>query len=824
MSALQYLNVMTKKIKQSDKKIVDTTTKEKKQFKHGNNIVMKVGTYKGYLGYVYEYFPSKVEIELEDQQYVDVSKYGDHPIGSTITTEFGDSTIIEKKKKVIMFNMIEKLPETEKEIELKNNEESLLTYAQSTIKQSFKKFHLNFNEDDVMPIIQYKKDGNLRIGIYTKSNDKYDYVCPIRFPQTPIPNTESIDILEKEKTQLISKLSEKIIKEGSLDCGQDIQKIKKKNILSPVNYIVIKGEYKGLYSDNGYEIIPSKYLISYKKSIEIIKSQLKRKTSKLFEITSGSYKGKTAEIIRTFPSHLSIYINAIGKKITTHMVKENDKYVERKIYPSDVFYMDLLLNNNNSFEVKQITEDNTIIGLEDTQMGLIPRQIKQNEIASLHPGFAFTESTKENIKLEESVYSYGDQTLEETDFQENEDGEEEQFEELEPEEEQEEQEQNVESEFIEEETYKSSYKDIERITFQGELLTKDQQKIKTRIEKITNLFSINVIDEYKLIDIITQSIKDVKRKLKNANLDFWNVSDEKYIIATLVLFDIIKSGFGHMISNIGDDMLSSYIRTLLSETRPFFNKKDYSNSIFTKSEWSDSFTVDDKIFKALVNSRDDVEIHKYIMMKCISFMESIYGKINLDIKMKKQDDLISLGKRKYEDEPRTRITVKDIFTENVTSDANTILWGIAYQPLLEKYKTKLIEKINDEKSNKTTKLIYDYVLQNLEKGMFVIPEIKQLSETTKSELDKLRYEKLNTIWSNLLNNAKEIYTKLEKEKQQKRKERESQRKELLSKRETISTMKKLKTFGLEDTDEDLELIQERKYPEQLEKMVKKYKL
>jgi hypothetical protein len=173
-----------------------------------------------------------------------------------------------------------------------------------------------------------------------------------------------------------------------------------------------------------------------------------------------------------------------------------------------------------------------------------------------------------------------------------------------------------------------------------------------------------------------------------------------------------------MISNIGEDTLTAYIDELISGSRPFFNKKDYTNSIFTKDGWSDSFQTNKQIFKALLNTKDYLQIHKYIMQNCILVLEDIYGKVNLDIKTKEIPGLTTLGKRKYEDEPRTRITLKDIFTQNVTSDATTILWGIVYQPLLEKYKSKLIEKINDDDSNKTTKIVYDYVLQNLERGLF----------------------------------------------------------------------------------------------------------
>jgi flagellar biosynthesis regulator FlaF len=203
-------------------------------------------------------------------------------------------------------------------------------------------------------------------------------------------------------------------------------------------------------------------------------------------------------------------------------------------------------------------------------------------------------------------------------------------------------------------------------------------------------------------------------------------------------------------------------------------------------------------------------------------IEKIYGKINLDIQPKKQESLTVLGKRKYEDEPRKRITVKDIFTKNVTPDANKILWGIAYQPLLDKYKSKLIEKINDPNSNKTTKLVYDYVLQNLERGLFAVEEIKKLSNESKSQIDILKFDKMSKIWQSLLNDAKIIYNKLEKEKVSKIQEIEKEKEALKLKRETISAAKKLKSIELSDDEDDLtELKSDKKYPPYLERIAKK---
>jgi hypothetical protein len=122
MSAIQYLNVMTKKIAKDETKPSSSNVvqkKEKKQFKHGSNVIMKLGTYKGYYGYVYDFYPAKVEVEIEDQQYINAEVYGKKKIGSTIVTEFGDSTIIDKKKKMYQMNYYWKIFSLKKNKKLK---------------------------------------------------------------------------------------------------------------------------------------------------------------------------------------------------------------------------------------------------------------------------------------------------------------------------------------------------------------------------------------------------------------------------------------------------------------------------------------------------------------------------------------------------------------------------------------------------------------------------------------------------------------------------------------------------------------------------------
>ena len=77
--AQQISTGLTIKEKETPKK--EIVTKSKKSFKHSSNIILKKGTYKGYLGYVQEFKPQQYEVEMYEQDFISEMEYGKREIG-----------------------------------------------------------------------------------------------------------------------------------------------------------------------------------------------------------------------------------------------------------------------------------------------------------------------------------------------------------------------------------------------------------------------------------------------------------------------------------------------------------------------------------------------------------------------------------------------------------------------------------------------------------------------------------------------------------------------------------------------------------------------
>lgn len=66
----------------------------KKSYIHGINVIFKNGIYKGYHGFVSDFFPATYELTKSGHAFIEAEKYGElKPIGTKIPTEFGESII-----------------------------------------------------------------------------------------------------------------------------------------------------------------------------------------------------------------------------------------------------------------------------------------------------------------------------------------------------------------------------------------------------------------------------------------------------------------------------------------------------------------------------------------------------------------------------------------------------------------------------------------------------------------------------------------------------------------------------------------------------------
>lgn len=780
MSALTFMKSLTQKIAQQEPSVVQSTVissnqqktqekPQKKKFTHGKNIIMKTGTYKGYYGFVYDFHPAKFEVEIEETQY----------IPKNAIDQFPNAKIVEEIPKLYVIN----------------------------VSKSELPFEVRMPGTGLMTVVAYKDNETIRLANYVNTrNDECDLVL-LNTSVNLVSEFEKLKIVEKENkkddSQIIQMLLENLseqIKNNTLEPQMSISCDKSK-IISPEYYFVLykssnvndpnyQGEYGKLV-----KIIDEQYLIKTNRSIMFAKGDIREvKSDKTVILKHQSYKDKNAKFVKKHPAYLSVFIDAIGKKVNSHLVEINGKYAHRPITPNDVFYMDLLLKNGNLFEVKDIFDDK-IIGVEKADR-YIPREITENDIESYQPGFILSSDISESgpsAQEESEEFVYDEDNLD----KELEDDEEEVEEDVQDAEEY----MKLFEEEGEEQEYKASYKDAERTFVAKTQLSKKQLELKNKIDTILGLYGLNEdVNVYNLITAVEQMIEKFQNLLQKANIVFWKGSDEKFIIATIVLHEIVKKGYGSSIASPKQDLLTKYISDL-SEKKKFFNKKDIDQSILLQNNWTDMFTVNDTILKSLVKSKDFSQLYKLIIENTLKIVEYYIGKINMESRyIVKEADLIPLGKKKVE--IVKLIYPKDLVSGNIPDTAERIFWGKNFIRLISQYKESIANKINTSTSN-TNKVVYEYVLNNLERAPFALKELEDSIKKTNLKIEQLKYNTLKTVYNQLLEKIEKIIKLKEAEKEKTLSDIVEEKEKMLKRRREVSKTKELisdlENLELDDT-------------------------
>lgn len=749
MSSLDFLSNLAKKVsnmtlKPSAKIASKKTTK--KHFTHTNNIIMKRGTYKGYYGFVYEFFPAKYEVEIDEESYVPVIRYGQKKIGETFLTEFGNAKVLNRIPTLYGIKV--------------DNEE------------------IRFPREDLLHITYDSKNNKLLL-INSVSFENEDKLC----------KGIVLDIKGNSEKEMLDNLS-KAIKTGIYNI-QNKSTIDIKCHNTEYYFVITKPQQASLINHQGQygtllRVIDEQYHITYKKRIMLSMTEVTKTNKKSIAIKKGPYKNKTGYIISKHVAYLTVYIDAIGRRVNNHMVKEGDKFVQKPITPNDVFYMDLKLKNNNFFEVKTILDNGNMIGLEKTYNDFIPREISMNDIAAQQPGFSFTEVQHVSFIETDKFQSDTDESLVV-----NDDDDDDNVSAIDYNEE-------LLDEIIEDPVqFQHTFKDTERTSFVPKQLTKEESEIKTKIDNILNTFGIaDDINVYDIIEESKQSILKIKTQLKNAKISFWKGSDEKYVIAVLVLYQIIKKGYTSL---IGGETVLNYIAVL--SNKKYFHAKDVAQSVFLTNGWSNHFTVNTNITNALYKSKSFQDLYKIVFENCHKVLQTFFGNIDIHTSnILHYSQLIPLGGPKKSN-ARMLLTVKDIVNNNIPSTANSVLWGIEYRDTLEKYQRNLVKVINHPKANKTTQIVYEYVLDNLENAPIILANWKN----TNLKIDNLKKDTLSKTFEKLMQEITRIYN----DSTNKRKERIEtieQNKESLKKRrrDIYEQNELLGKFASLDLDLDLE--------------------
>ena len=701
-----------KKFEKQQKNVKIEKQQKKTKFIHGKEVFLIRGVYKGYSGFVYEYFGSKMNVMIDDFAYVLSSVYGDCKQGEKIKTQFGESVIVSKVDSMYKININLKNEEVAKEISLPR---SCFVRLVSFVEGKIKKFAQFMKSEDgsydlVMLNLDYK--------------NYYDNDDILRMLSDVLVSGKYRDIFGEIITKEIS------------ECGREYYMVcespKNKN---DENYF---GRYGNLVCE-----IPEQYLVVYKRIVKV-NDNVVDVDGKNISFQRGVYKNKIGELLDIESAYLNVQINAIGKIVTDHLVKLESGFSVRKIVPEDVFYCDIELKDGSYFQVKECYEDR-FVGTKRGSGVTMTISNDDDNIANFMPGFTILSSTMSSKSFEMEEVDVKNMFIMDTieESEETDDVDEKDVDNYGDDKENKEKdvfETDVQYENTEGEM-KASFKDTERSFVVQRTFTKDEKEYLKMIEKCASVIG-EVSNVFTLLDCVNDAVKTMKKELAKIDVSDWKNTDVKYIIVCLVVYDLLHNGYNMSVYDF------KKIVDKLYETG-YITKNTISNSAFIRSDVDDGklkrtcwnciqMSNDSKVsVKRLYKESQYLDIVKIIMENCNIVLQNLFGKVAFggeDSKM----ELIPVSKpHKVREYPKYFLTTQDIMDDVMVDTARKIMWGPKSQTLINIWKQSLNKKLEKE-SNMDLKEIYTFVIVNLDNAPFVLRSL----ESSEDKMDKLKYREL----------------------------------------------------------------------------------
>jgi hypothetical protein len=465
-------------------------------------------------------------------------------------------------------------------------------------------------------------------------------------------------------------------------------------------------------------------------------------------VKSGPYSGQKLEVVNYTPAHLELFLSTNGKRITSHTIRkrlDDGNYIvdelKRPVFelslilPMHVFYLDLLLQNDNYAQVNKILPNNNILVTEkDSKTNKYSQhEISMNDIKQIQPGFKFGETDikikpQEDILISESVE---DDTQSMYDDDDDSDSKEIDY-------------ATSPVDEDEERPQKASFKDTQRTGMEERKLTEQEKNIKTNIQNILRYLKMHddSIDLYNTINIITSVIKTIKSQLKNINYssDLTVTSNIKFIIVCVVIYDLIKVGFNNNLDEIISMLFPQYfsIKDIQADSM--------NDNIFLM-QWNEYLSQErinesiNKIKNYRSNEDDYPKIIKELLINADIVLQGLLG-LHINIinrNLMNLQDLIPVGinpmtgrKIKEEDIEKSiektlkathelkskMVTVEDLINEKQLPETEVpIMWPQVYLPIIKKFKQTIQHKANTQ-----THLTNDYlyIRDNLVRAPFAI--------------------------------------------------------------------------------------------------------
>lgn len=655
---------------------------------HSKNAILTSGEYKGYSCFITDVTPICVELQIEEISYVLVEENDNKKIGEK-TNANGTSVIVD---------IIQEM------------------YEITNVKNGV---NIRLPVEAFMVVIVLKNGDILQ-----KNGEKY-----------------------YKKNNKIT--NEKDINERMLFAKEDVNETEvffceKENYEEIHNMyaMVVDKKYTEFYGNNGRLLrrIGKQHVILFNRFIIFKKSMTKHLENDFFLVKAGIYKNKIGKLVKTYENNFSVTLNTNGKKLSDFYVKNGDEYICKKIVKDDLFYIDIILKSGKYIEVKEYSQ-NLYVGKEFQTN--VQRTIRLDEIEILDLQIRektkkeeTKEETKEEINEEEftNKNEICDNVLEEKrENQEDEDDEKEidQYDD-------EFVENNIEVEIFEVEM-KSGFKDSARLnTMEKKLSEKDNDILKT-IEKCKRSFEYDTENTYAIIDKVNECINLFKTDLlkisKAKNTDLVKKTDYTFIVALLVLYDLVKSGFtmqksfNDYIEKLYNDgylkgtFISGSIFLRKDKTEQLFISNIFSKIQMTESEYNST--------KELLKKKKHLNVLKIMVNNCDKLLQDIFGKIVFNYDNKIEYIPIIRNDIKY-NYPKYFITSKDLVSNNISSKSTHILHG----PLINKWIAGLREKqkkINDQEK----KNIYKFIIDNFYKAPIILNNVDISSDIKYIELQRV---------------------------------------------------------------------------------------
>lgn len=705
--------------------------KKVKKIVHGKNVIFKRGNYKGYTGFVCEHNTETCDVEIEDHMYVIASMY----------EKCGGGDVVDKID--MMYCLKLKMKENVAEVRLFNNQVS--------------KFVCIYEGN--MKSVVYVTDE------YKKGDDTLYNIVKLNMEYKKYYTNQ--DLMIMLSTLICNGKYKSIIGEkvnGVRLLGEEFWMVMKSpENKSDVDYI---GKFGKLLN-----VIPEQYLIKYKKIITVPMTSLIITGDKVL-FRRGCYKNKVGILKNINGSNFVIELDANGKKVSSHLVKNQDGYNISTINPEDLFFKDIELSTERYFQVLYCT-DNGFFGVEQTTNNFVEREIVNLDIKRMMPGFGIVSDTKtmfyknndgefemDTIMEDASKGDEDDEDVQEGTY--NDEG-------------------DRDIVYESEVEMKQTFKDSDRLEFVHRILTKEDKNVMKLIEKC--LVSLGVptdsIKIYEVLEKTNSSIEKMKLELKKLALNNWKTTDVKYMIACLVIYEIIRSGY-----NFSKGNFENFITKLYDTS--FFKKSDISESIFVnveKGEYKgeccfDWIKMDDikKVeMKRYYKSGKTIEIVKMMIDNCNIILQKWFGPVILAC-LNDKDEIFPVS-RKVKEISKRFLTMRDVLDGNIIEGAVRIIWSPSSLKMIKLLKANLTKKCEAE-SNGNLKTVYNFIIDNFERAPFVL---REMEVNMKTNFELLQHRELKRTFQMFITRLKKFNELLELKKQDQLKSK-SEEKQRLSKR------------------------------------------